>query len=200
MTTIPASTSPTVELTGSQLAAVARLHHAIRDHAAAAVLVGPAGAGKSTALAHLEPLVAGRPHRVVDDAHLLPQQAIEEIAREVASGRGATVILAGQGRLLSLVARDTRLESAICLRAVVGAMERRESRTLASRILGEGDGAEARVAPEALETIHEIAGGMPRGVVALARLAKILLDENPDITLDAADVEALHQRLALTAA
>lgn len=200
MTTIPASTSPPVELTGSQLAAVARLHHAIRDRAAAAVLVGPAGAGTSTVLAHLGPLVAAQPHRVVDDAHLLSQQALEEIASEIASGRGPTVILAGQGRLLSLVARDTRLESAICLRAVVGAMAPRESRTLAAEILGEAGEAEPRVAPEAFVTIHEIACGMPRGVVALARLAKILLDEQPDMTLDAADVEALHRRLTLTAA
>lgn len=200
MTTIEALPSPPVELTGSQLAAVARLHHAIRDRAAAAVLVGPAGAGKSTVLAHLEPLAAGKPHRVVDDAHLLSPQAVEDIARGVASGRGPTVILAGQGRLLSLVGRDTRLESAICLRAVVGAMERRESRALAAGILGEGVNPEPRVTDGAFDTLHEIAGGMPRGVVSLARLARILLDEEPGITLDAADVEALHRRLAPTAA
>ncbi len=200
MTTITASTSHPVELSRSQVAAVARLNHAIRDRAAAVVLVGPAGSGKSTVLAHLEPLAAGQPHRVVDDAHLLPQQALEEIAREIASGRGPTVMLAGQGRLLSLVARDTRLESAICMRAVVGAMERWESRTLAARIFGEDRNPEPRVTDGAFDTIHEIAGGMPRGVVALARLARILLDDDPRITLDAADVEALHRRLNLTAA
>ncbi len=200
MTTTPVSTTTMADLTDSQLAAVARLHHAVHERAAAAVLVGPAGAGKSTVLAHLGPLVAGQPHRVVDDAHLLPPQAVEELAREVATGRAATVILAGQGRLLSLVARDTRLESAICLRAVVGAMQPRESRTLAAGILGEGGGAEARVAPEAFATIHEIACGMPRGVVALARLARVLLDEEPRIRLESSHVESLHRRLALTAA
>jgi hypothetical protein len=101
---------------------------------------------------------------------------------------------------LSLVGRDTRLESKICLRAVVGAMGPRESRTLAAGILGEGGEDEPRVAPKAFVTIHEIACGMPRGVVALARLARILLDEEPRIRLDSWHVESLHTRLALTAA
>jgi ABC-type dipeptide/oligopeptide/nickel transport system ATPase component len=200
MTTTPVSTTTMADLTDSQLAAVARLHHAVRERAAAAVLVGPAGAGKSTVLAHLGRLVDGQPHRVIDDAHLLSPQAVEELARELAASRGPTVILAGQGRLLSLVGRDTRLESKICLRAVVGAMGPRESRTLAAGILGEGGEDEPRVAPKAFVTIHEIACGMPRGVVALARLARILLDEEPRIRLDSWHVESLHTRLALTAA
>ncbi len=204
MTTTPqtpsASSSSTVSLTGSQLAALARLHHAIRQRAAAAVLVGPAGAGKSTVLAELEPLVAGQPHRIVDDAHLLSPQEVEQIAREVATDRGPTVILAGQGRLLSLVARDTRIETATCLRAVVGAMRRQESRAIAAGILGEKEGAGPRITAEAFETLHEIAGGMPRGVVVLARLVRVLLDQDAAITIDSTHVESLHRRLGLTAA
>lgn len=200
MTTPTPTIAAAVTLTESQLAALARLHHAIRERTAAAVLVGPAGSGKSTVLAQLEPLVAGQPHRLVDDAHLLSPQAVEEIAREVAGGRGPTVILAGQGRLLSLVARDTRLESAICLRAVVAPMRRQESRALATTILAGGEIAKPCATSDAFDTLHEIAGGMPRGVVSLARLARLLLEQEPTTPLDSMHIESLHRRLGLTAA
>lgn len=198
MTPLPHQLCPEQPLTDSQLAAVARLRHAVAERSAAAVLVGPAGSGKSAVLARLVPLLGELPYRIIDDAHLLEPQPLAEIARGFASGRGPTVILAGQGRLLTLIARDTRLESAIQLRAVVGAMSRDESRRIAVALLA--DDSLPRVADDAMDTIHEIAGGMPRAVAAIARLGRLLLDEHPGMTLERGHVESLHRRLSVTAA
>ena len=62
------------------------------------------------------------------------------------------------------------------------------------------DDGHTALALEAHDTLHEIAGGMPRGVIALARLARLLLDEEPALTLDRGHVESLHRRLSMTAA
>lgn len=195
------TTDPRVQppLTGSQLAAVAKLCHAVADGAAAAVLVGPAGVGKTRVLDEVVRRASGRPHRVVDDAHLLGPEAIDEFARQVTGGRGPTLILAGQGRLLSLVSRDARLESAVRLRAIVAPMQRHESRSLAASILADGEGS-PRASQAALDTLHEIAGGMPRGVATLARLARVLLDDDASTTLESSHVESIHRRLSMTAA
>lgn len=199
---IPESSDPAIpeaiRLSASQTAAFARLHHATETRGGAAVLCGPPGSGKTTVLARLAAAVDPKSLRIVDDAHLLDADAIEAIAADAAEGRQATIILAGQGRLLGLLGRNSRLGAHVRLRAVIGPLTREESRQLGCRILA---GIEASAADERVfDTIHEIALGMPRGVERLARFARLLAEAEPGRPLGPMDIERIQTRLLAGAA
>jgi type II secretory pathway predicted ATPase ExeA len=204
-----------------QQRAVARLAYAIERSGTLAVLCGPPGTGKSTVL-HATARVAratGRSCELVSwcDAKTLSSDiwpdvillddvdTAEEsdVARFVGTCRsvhpGTSVILAGCGRLLTLVARDRRLERSVRLRAVVGACGRGETRALVEGVLGAAVPA-AVSSPEVIDAIHEIGGGIPSDIVRLAELAAIVAADDPGRPLTAEAVERIHARLAVTAA
>jgi hypothetical protein len=136
---------------------------------------------------------------LVDDAH---RAAAGELADAVAAWRrrrpGAAIVLAGTGRLVSLVVRDDRLERALRLRAVLPAFTLPETRGLLAAWLPGLRDTPNRTA--AIRTIHEIAGGMPAGVLRLAEMAALLLASDPHRDLTADDVEAVHRRICATVA
>ena len=121
-------------LTEPQLAALAKVACGIETGAAVALLCGPAGVGKTTVLEQLasDPRLApdDLPIRDVaawlstpgdlpavllaDDAHLASEHDLAQLLARAKSRRpAAAVILAGQGRLLTLVARDRRIEQGL---------------------------------------------------------------------------------------
>jgi|LakMenE01Jun11ns_1017448.scaffolds.fasta_scaffold9897840_2 type II secretory pathway predicted ATPase ExeA len=107
------------------------------------------------------------------------------------------IVLAGEGRLLSLVAGDARLEQSVRLRATLPPFTLAETRRLLAATLTVGAEADGEAV---IRTIHEIAGGVPAIAVRLADMAALVAAAEPGRSLVSDDVETIHRRLCLTAA
>jgi hypothetical protein len=212
-----------ISLTLGQQAAVARLAYALESPAAVAILCGPPGVGKSLVLhrAAATPSINGRPcHRcvwrdgapttlpggasgntilIVDDAHEATADALVALVDSWRRNHPAGgVVLAGEGRLLTLVARDARIERAVILRATLGPFTLAESTLAVAERLPPGGSQTERDA--VVQTIHDLAAGIPARVVRLAELVQTVASGMPAGRLTPADVEAVHRRLTLQAA
>jgi hypothetical protein len=207
-------------LTPSQEAALAKIACVCRRPGGVAVLCGPRGVGTSLVLSRLASLEAGAgrvvEHRGVhawieaidgglhalpdvvlaDDAHLTTADGLARLLdRCLARRPAAAVVFAGAGRLLTLVSRDSRLETAISLRAALRPCSLDESRMVVAAV--------ARTATfddPAVNAIHELAAGIPAAVRRLVELADIVAASRPDSQIASRDVEAIHRRLSPLAA
>lgn len=210
-----------VRLTLSQQAALARLAYCLEQPGAVALLCGPAGVGKTLVLAAVaktpqlaargatmmpfsawqEGSDAARPPAVLllDDAETARDgdltAAIERFFRKQPKG---AVALAGDGRLLSLVARDRRLEQMVALRGVIPPFTLDETRMLVAARLAAAGGLDER--DQVARTIHEIAAGIPAAVTRIVELAAVVVEASPGRPLVPDDIEAIHRRLSLQAA
>lgn len=136
---------------------------------------------------------------LVDDAHrAVAHELVEFVERCRRWHDGIAIVLAGEGRLLSLVASDVRLEQSVRLRAALPTFTLAESRRLLAPTLAVG-AAEADV-EDVIRTIHEIAGGAAAMSVRLAEMAAMLTAADPRRRLSSDDVETIHRRLSLAAA
>jgi hypothetical protein len=204
-----------------QQAAVARLIYALEAPAAGAVLCGPRGVGKSLVLGEIAAgaarggrrclrclardgvpdaaATAGDGILLVDDAHLA---TAGELAAIVATWRqrmpAGGFVLAGEGRLLTLVARDERLERAVVLRAVLGPFTFAESKAAVASVIELPGSQEER--DGTVRVMHDIAAGIPAEVVRLAELVRAVAAATPTGRLTPDDVESLHRRLSVQAA
>ncbi|MFM1904421.1 MAG: hypothetical protein RLZZ440_2321 [Planctomycetota bacterium] len=202
-------------LTEPQLAALAKVACGSEVGGGLTLLVGPAGVGKSTviealiedrpAMAAVRPLEAwleANPHElpatlIVDDAHLASDTSLSMLLARVRARRPeAALVLVGQGRLFTLVARDTRLEQAVRIRATLLPGSMADTRRLAEASLP----ADTTLRGDAVAALHEIAGGVPAAIVRLTELTTVLAHARPDRLITAADVEMIHGRLSPLAA
>jgi hypothetical protein len=136
---------------------------------------------------------------LIDDAHrAVAAELVECVERWRRRHDGIAIVLAGEGRLLSLVASDARLEQSVRLRATLPTFTLAESRRLLASMLAvgtaEGDG------DAVIRTIHEIAGGVPAISVRLAEIAAMIAAADPGRRITPDDVETIHRRLSLSAA
>lgn len=126
---------------------------------------------------------------LVDDAHLATAEECAAIATLAAPcgerGPGRCLVLAGRGRLLTLVGRDSRIASRVRLRAVVPPFTIDDTRRIVEGRLG---GVEADV----VQTCHEITGGIAASLVRLVELAAVTAAGRK---LVPADIETIHRRL-----
>jgi type II secretory pathway predicted ATPase ExeA len=211
--------SSAVRPTAGQEVALARIVYALEEPGGVAVLCGPAGAGVSTVVQLVwrrcaqdrGGLIAGSVPEarqliecrrtasgvlLVDDAHLAADGELERIVMmALAEPRFDGVVLAGEGRLLSLLHRAPPLDARVRIRAVLRALTEAETGDL---VRGRHPGLDCR--PAALRTLHEIAAGIPAAVVRLADLAAVLGADDPTRPLDGPDIEAIHGRLVAGAA
>jgi len=212
---MPGSTSPT--LLPPAEAAVARLLHAI-DVGGLAVLCGPPGTGKTFVLDELAGRAAAAGHTVLRAAAAVTEAVGEAVLlvdaadaardpselRQLAAGSGRDrhaashrcVILAGAGRLLTLVARDAQLREAVRLRGVLRPWRFEETHRYAQTRPTVAEALDG----EAMRTLHELAAGVPRMVVRLLETAAVVLRGHPGRRLMAADIESFHRRLFIDAA
>lgn len=207
---------PSPILTDSQRAAVAKLGCCLARPGGIALLCGPSGSGTTTVLGRVAADLASRgltaalqsadrwqsaaAHALpdvllVDDAHFATTDELAAmVSRCLAREPAAGLVLAGGGRLLSLVARDARIEAGISMRVVLRPCSVAESRRLIETRV-------PRFTDERLVTmLHEIAAGLPAAMLKLADLAAVLAASRPDGVVTAADVETIHRRLSLQAA
>jgi type II secretory pathway predicted ATPase ExeA len=210
--------TPPEKLTALQAAALAKVACGIEAGAGVAILCGPAGVGKTTVLEQFagDPRVAHEqlpirdvaawlatsgdlpPIVLVDDAHLASDHELAQLlARAKARRPAAAVVLAGQGRLITLVTRDRRIEQAVRIRAALLPGSLADTAALmAATAPADGPGFDEA----AVVALHEIAGGVPGDVVRLAELAALVAPALAAGPITADDVEALHRRLAPQAA
>lgn len=203
---------PAPPLTEPQVAAFAKLACGL-EGGGVAVLCGPPGVGKTTVLEHLaaDPPVAGRSSAVqeaaawleggdlpdvvlADDAHLATAADLARLLARCRRRPTTALVLSGEGRLLTLLARDPRLAQAIRIQAALLPGCLADTQELIGRATGTAF--DDRVAA----AIHEITGGVPADVLRLAGLASVVAADRPDRGLTTADIEAIHRRLAPRAA
>ena len=215
---------PPITPTPSQQAAIAKVAAAIARPGGVALLCGPAGVGKTTVAAAV---VEGERRRgrsiesrdlaawldaaapwpgnlpdvlVADSAHLARDG---DLARLLAACRHraspASLVLAGEGRLLTLVGRDTAIERAIHLRATLRPLSRDESGLVIQPTLTAA-GVDARSTDDVVDVIHEIGGGIAAAMLRLAQLAAVVATSRADRSLSPRDIEAIHRRLSPLAA
>ncbi|MFM7207707.1 MAG: hypothetical protein ACKO4T_13680 [Planctomycetaceae bacterium] len=209
--------------TPSQQAAIAKVAAAIARAGGVALLCGPQGVGTSTVLSILaagernrgrsvecrdlagwltgSPWAGDLPDIVLaDGAH---RAADGDLARLLASCRHraspACLVLAGEGRLLTLVARDSAVEGAVHLRASLRPLGPDESRMIVGPRLAAA-GVDPASAERVAATIHEIGGGIPAAMLRLADLAAVVASSRHDRVIEPGDVEMIHRRLSPLAA
>lgn len=208
-----------VPLTEPQLAALAKVACGIEANAGVALLCGPPGVGKTTVLEHLaaDPRFGGHepairdaaawlarggdlpPVVLADDAHLASEQDLSRLLAWAHSRRpAAALVLAGQGRLLTLVARDRRLERAVRIQASLLPGTLGDTAALLAAAAERPAG--PRFDAPAVITIHEIAGGTPGDIIRLADLAEVVAASRTDGRVTTDEVEAVHRRLVPSAA
>lgn len=205
-------------LTEPQTAALAKLGCGLESTAGLGVLCGPAGVGKSTVLERLaaDLRALGRSAAIrdvaawleaagdlpefvlADDAHLADPADLAALLTRCRSRRpGAAVVLAGEGRLFTLVARDPRLAQAVKIRVPLLPGRLADTRLLLERRQAAGG---VRFDEPAVVTLHEVTGGVPAEVVRLADLADVIASPRPHGQITTADVESIHRRLSPHAA
>ncbi len=145
----------------------------------------------------------GRPaaHQVflLDDAHLVDAAALADLVAGLqAESEARGIVLAGRGRLLTLIAREQDLQQQVLLRAVVPPWTPSETEAyVCDRLTTTGVGGWAAAVPL---TVHEIAAGIPRMVQRLVESVLLVAVTHPDHTLSCDDVERMDERLSLAAA
>jgi energy-coupling factor transporter ATP-binding protein EcfA2 len=206
-------------LTEPQQAALAKVGCGIEAAAGLALLCGPSGVGKSTVLAHLADAVRqqgkslgvqsvadwlGSEARLTDvvaadDAHLATEADLAALMDRCRSRRpGAVLVLAGEGRLLTLVGRNSGLARAVRIQAALLPGSLADTRALLT--IGTPSAIATEADDPATAAIHEIAAGVPADVLRLAEWAGVVASSRPDGRVTAADVEAIHRRLSPQAA
>lgn len=132
----------------------------------------------------------------VDDAHLLSDRLLAELARLVSDGDAATVVLIGATSLEDRLADPANDELArrVGRQLTLEPLARDAAeRYVRERMTASGGDPDAAFAPDALASIAHISGGVPRAINQLADHAMLLayVAEHPRVTaslvLDALD-------------
>ena len=209
------TSTTSLSLTQPQLGALAKITCGIESRSGIVLLCGPSAVGKTTVLEHLaadlqtedpgctvrgvdEWLASDHLPSVViaDDAHMARDaDLICLAARCRARHPSASLVLAGQGRLLTLMARDRRLEQATKLTASIlpGLLD-----DTASLVRDHADG--VLVDEAGIIAIHEITGGVPAEILRLIDLARVVRGSDRDHHLAPGTIEMIHRRLSPRAA
>ena len=135
---------------------------------------------------------------LLDDAHLAEAAVLADLVASLrAESEARGIVLAGRGRLLTLLAREQDLQQQVLLRAVLPPWTLLETEAyVLDRLAATGVGGWAAAVPL---TVHEITAGIPRMVQRLVESVLLVAVTHPDHTLTCDDVERMDERLSLAA-
>lgn len=135
----------------------------------------------------------------LDDAHLAEAELLADLVASLRSKcEGVGIVLAGRGRLLTLLAREQELQQQVLLRAVLPPWTPAETEAYVnSRLTASGVGGWAAAVPF---TVHEIAAGIPRLIQRLVDSVLLVALTHPDHKFSCDDVEQMYERLSPAAA
>lgn len=116
---------------------------------------------------------------LVDEAHLLEAPAILEALRMLLNfefgGRPAlTLLLVGQTGLLTSLERTPQLEERLDVKCLLRPFGRAETAAYVEHRLRTAGSGKAIFSDEALDTLHELSGGVPRRINRLCDLALLI--------------------------
>ena len=211
-----------VQLFHSQLAALARLQYAVLQESSLAVLCGPGGSGVSTVINALVTKLYGVSHVVhidvrqaevssqfaacvatgnvvvIDNCHLATVDLLGSVSEAIwLQTPRASVVLGGRGRLMTLLSRDRGLLDKVLLRSVIHPLSLSETRSIVeTRLATNGHACSESV----WVVVHQITGGILEDVFRLVGMAQVVAGSQPDTTIQADDIEQIHERLHAAAA
>ena len=150
-------------------------------------------ASSQTVHAPLPPVV------LVDDAHAAAEGVLTACVQQCGDMIPAvSVVLAGRGRLLTLLARERDLGERIRLRAVLRALTVDETEEMVARRFAAAGIDQFEIGVPSV--IHAIAAGIPQAVGQLLETVLLVAATQPDHRLRCEDIERMHERLSLAAA
>jgi type II secretory pathway predicted ATPase ExeA len=141
---------------------------------------------------------------VIDEAHLLEDSGLMEPLRLLLNltveGRPAfTLVLAGQPALLPMVARHGALDERIDLKVFLAALTGEETAAYVQHRLEAAGASRDIFAGDALTTVQQLTGGIPRRINRLCDLALLVGYANGDHAIESADLHAVHDELVAVA-
>ena len=211
-----------VQLFHSQRAALARLQYAVLQESSLAVLCGPGGSGVSTVMNALVTKLYGASHVVhidvrqaevssqfaacvatgnvvvIDNCHLATVDLLGSVSEAIwLQTPRASVVLGGRGRLMTLLSQDRGLLDKVLLRSVIHPLSLSETRSIVeTRLATNGHACSESV----WVVVHQITGGILEDVFRLVGMAQVVAGSQPDTTIQADDIEQIHERLHAAAA
>jgi general secretion pathway protein A len=141
---------------------------------------------------------------IIDEAHLIQQVEPWETLRLLlnlgdADGRDLCLLLVGQPGLLSRIQRMPAWEERLAVKCLLRPLAMEETMSYVQRRLVAAGASGEPFTTGALETLHELSGGVPRRINRLADLCLLLGYAEELAQLGPAHVEAAAEDLALTA-
>jgi general secretion pathway protein A len=139
---------------------------------------------------------------VVDEAQLLEDSGLLEPLRLLLNlavdGQPAfTLLLIGQASLLPMVARHGALDERIDIKVFLSPLDASETAAYVEHRLSAAGASREIFDAEALATLHQLTGGVPRRINRLCDLALLVGYANGDHAVGADDLRAVHDELVV---
>lgn len=137
---------------------------------------------------------------VVDEAHLVTEPETLETLRlltnfETDGQLDLSLMLTGQTELLVRMQRFQAFDSRLAVKCLMQPFPLEETIAYVNHRLRSAGGEQEIFSPEAIERLHLIAGGIPRQINRLCDLALLIGYAEDRPTLDADQIEAIHQEM-----
>lgn len=142
---------------------------------------------------------------VVDEAHLLEDSGLLETLRLLlnlqAEGRAVfTLLLLGQTSLLSAMQRYATLDERLDMKMLLQPFTAEETAAYITHRLQAAGATREIFAPDALQTAHQLSGGIPRQLNRLCDLALVVGFAARQHTIDAAQLHSVNEELVTISA
>jgi general secretion pathway protein A len=137
---------------------------------------------------------------IVDEAHLIEDVQVFQALRLLLNfsqqtGCRFSLILVGQNELLTTVRRMGQLEERLAVKCLLRPLSADETTLYVSCRLEAAGATRPIFAPEAMEPLHELSGGIPRRINRLCDLALLVGFADESTTISAEQVEAVAEEL-----